>query len=93
MEKNSNFSAARRNGASRATRSDPAAKTHSNGASSNHPAVLQKALQNLPNSRPEAVLRAMRLIASPGYPPPRIQRVLAQHLAVQLTDEIDPLPT
>jgi hypothetical protein len=54
---------------------------------------LRQTLRNLPDSRPEAVARARKLIADPDYPSRHMQAILARHLAVQLTAEIDPLPT
>jgi 2,4-dienoyl-CoA reductase-like NADH-dependent reductase (Old Yellow Enzyme family) len=93
METEHNFSAARRKGASRATRADPAAKSISSATSTARLPELQKALRNLPDSRPDAVRRARKLIADPDYPPKRAQQALARHLAARLKDEIDPLPS
>ena len=90
MDIDSNFSAARANGASPARRSPPAFEALLDGASLAH---LQRTLHNLPDARPEAVARARNLIADPDYPSQHAQEILARHLAVQLTAEIDPLPT
>ena len=58
-----------------------------------HWPYLQQTMQALPCSRPEAVLRAKMLLADPDYPPENHEEILARQLAVQLTAEIDPLPT
>jgi hypothetical protein len=93
MENDSNFRAVRRNGASRATRSDSSARALSSGTSADHRPYWRQTLKQLPDSRPEAVQRARKLIADPDYPPARFRQKLARRLAVQLKDEIDPLPT
>jgi hypothetical protein len=93
MEMDSNFSAARGNEASSAKRSASASKALSDETSFAHWPALQQILQNLPDSRPEAVARARKLIADPDYPSQHTQQILARHLAIQLTAEIDPLPT
>jgi len=93
MEKDSNFSAPRRNGASSAKRFAPTSKAFSGQSSSTHGKSLKESLQKLPDSRPEAVARAKRLIADPNYPPRRAQQILAKHLAVRLMDDLDSLPS
>src|SRR5271163_838484 len=93
MEKDSNFSAARGNGASSAKRSTRSLKALSDEMSSSPSPALQQSLQYLPDSRPEAVARARKLIADPDYPSQPTQQILARHLATQLTAEIDSLPT
>jgi hypothetical protein len=93
METDSNFSAARAHGASPARRSTRATKVLSDGSLLTHWPALRQTLQNLPDSRPEAVARARKLIADPGYPPPHQQEILARQLAVQLTSENGPIPT
>jgi len=92
MEKDSNFSAARGNGASSAKRSTRALKKLSEKVPPN-PHSLKQTLQELPDSRPEAVARARQLIADPDYPPQETQQILAQHLAIRLLAESDSLPT
>jgi hypothetical protein len=93
MENDSNFSAARGNGYSPAERSAPSSEALADAASFANWPELQQTLHNLADSRPEAVARARKLIADPDYPPRRMQQILAQYLAVQLTAEIDSLPT
>jgi len=93
MEKNSNFSAVRGNGTFRARRSAPSSKELWDGAAFADWPALQQTLQDLPDSRPEAVARARQLIADPDYPSPHTQQILAEQLAIQLTAEIDLLPT
>jgi hypothetical protein len=93
MDIDSHFSVTRANGASSARRLTSASGTFSDQEISAAWPGLQQALQGLPDSRPEAVERARRLIADPDYPPPDLQEILAQQLAVLLTSEIDPLPT
>jgi gamma-glutamyltranspeptidase len=90
MDIDSNFSAARANGASPARRSPPAFEALLDGASLAH---LRRTLHTLPGARSEAVARARKLIADPDYPPPQMEEILARHLAVQLTAEIGPFPT
>jgi hypothetical protein len=92
MEMDSNFSAARGNGASSAKRSARVFKDFSDETSFAQRPTLQDTLQNLPDSRPEAVARARQLIADPDYPSLRAQHILARHLAEQLTADIEPLP-
>jgi hypothetical protein len=55
--------------------------------------ALRQTLENVPDSRPEAVERARKLIADPNYPSQRTLLILARHLAQHLTDETDPFPT
>jgi hypothetical protein len=55
--------------------------------------VLHNALQNTPASRPEAVDRARRLIADPGFPPKGMERRMARHLAAQILAEMDSMPS
>ena len=93
MDTDSNYSAARANGASPARRSPPAFEALLNGASLARWPGLQRTLHNLPDVRSEAVARARNLIADPDYPSQHAEEILARHLAVQLTAEIDPLPT
>jgi hypothetical protein len=90
METDSNFGAARGNGGGSARRFDSAFDIFLDDTSFAH---LQEALQDLPDARPGAVARARKLIADPNYPSPQIQEILAQRLAVQLTIQIDTLPT
>jgi hypothetical protein len=92
MENHSKFNAARRNGAPPAKRS-PVRKALSSEASFEHWLDLQKVLQYLPDSRPEAVARARRMIADNDYPPKHKQRILARQFAVRLTAESDTFPT
>ena len=92
MDIDSNFSATRAGGASPTRRSPPAFEALLDKATFADSPALQQALQNAPESQPEAVALARKLIANPGYPPKRTQRVLAQHLAAQLLAETD-LPT
>jgi hypothetical protein len=54
-------------------------------------AALKKELQTQPDLRPDAVARARKLIAAPGYPPPSARRRLAMHFALKLTVEKGPL--
>lgn len=93
MEKDSNFSATRGNGASSAKRSTRALKKLSDQAPPDHLPALKQTLHELPDSRPEAVARARKLIADPDYPSQLKQELLAQHLAAQLLSEGDSLPT
>jgi hypothetical protein len=93
METDSYFSAARGNGASSANRSGPAPQTSPDETSFADWPALRQALQHLPDSRSAAVARARKLIADPDFPSQHTQQILAHHLAVQLTAEIDPLPT
>jgi hypothetical protein len=93
METDSNFSAGHVNGDSPAKRSAPSSEVFSDEALFAHLPALEQTLQSLPDSRPEAVARARDLIADPDYPSQHKLQMLAQHLAVQLTDEIDSLPT
>ena len=93
MDNDSNFSAARTNGASPARRSPPAFEALLHRASFTHWPDLQQSLHNLPDARPEAVARARKLIADPGYPSQQTEEILARNLAVQLTADTDPLPT
>jgi len=93
MEKDSNFSAARGNGASSAKRSAASSKRFLDKASLAYRPTLQRTLENFPEARPEAVAWARKLIADPNYPPQYKQQILAHHLAVHLTAEIDQLPT
>lgn len=54
---------------------------------------MQQIIKRAPESRPGAVALAKRLIADPGYPPPEMQRALADYLATQLTAETGQLPS
>jgi hypothetical protein len=93
MDTDNNFSAARANRASPARCFTPAFDALLDDTSFAHWPDLQQALQNLPDARPEAVARARKLIADPDYPSQQTEEILARHLAVQLTAEINPLPT
>jgi hypothetical protein len=93
MDNDSHFSAARANGASPARRSPPAFEALLDEESFARWPDLKRTLRNLPLARPEAVARARKLIADPDYPSPHTQKILARHLAAQLTAETDSLPT
>jgi hypothetical protein len=93
MDIDCNFNAARANGASPARRSARTTKALSQEESFVDWPALQEGLQQQPDSRPEAVERARNLIADRDYPPPRMDQILAQQLAVQLTAEINSFPT
>jgi hypothetical protein len=93
MEKDSNLSAKRASGTSPTRRSPPALEAFLDKAAATNGPALQQILKNAPESRPEAVALAKRLIADPGYPPPEMERALAKHLAGQLTNEINQLPS
>jgi hypothetical protein len=92
MDIHSNFSATRASGASPTRRSPPAFEALLDKASLPQSPILQQSLQNAPDSRPEAVALARKLIADPDFPSEQAQQILAHHLAVQLTAETDPLP-
>ena len=49
--------------------------------------ALERAVKNLPASRPEAVARARALAADPGYPSSDILRQVSRLLAGRLTSE------
>ncbi len=93
MDIDNHFSVGRVNGASPPRRSAPSFEALSDEECFANWPAWQETLQNLPDSRPEAVERARNLIADPDYPPQYAQEILARQLAVQLTAEIDPLPT
>jgi hypothetical protein len=93
MDNDSHFSAARANGASPARRSPRTTKVLSDGSLLTRWPALQQTLQNLPDSRPEAVARARQLIADPDFPSKHARRILARHLAIQLKAETDSLPS
>jgi hypothetical protein len=92
MSKDSNFNATCAGGAAPTRRSPAAFEALLGKASTAKGQALRQTLHKVPDSRPEAVALARKLIADPGYPPPHIQKALAQHLAVQLTADMDPLP-
>jgi hypothetical protein len=85
METDSNYKVGRSNGAAPARRFVPTAKANSEEQLLANWPVLQQKLQNLPDSRPEAVARAKQLIADPDYPPPEALEIMAQQLALRLT--------
>jgi len=91
MDKDSNFSAAHGGGVSRP--SFPVFATASDEEFFINWPALHEALQNLPDARPEAIERAMNLIADPDFPSPCAEHVLARKLAVLLTAEIESLPS
>jgi hypothetical protein len=84
METDSKFKAARSSRGSAARRFVPSAKANSQEKLLAKWPVLQQTLQNLPDARPDAVARAKKLIADPGYPPPEIMESLAEKLAASL---------
>jgi len=65
----------------------PAAKTAAapDAFASSH--ALDRAVKNLPASRPEALAQARELAADPNYPPPGILRQVSRLLAGRLTSE------
>jgi hypothetical protein len=93
MDIDSNFSAARASGTSPLRRTTRSTKVLTDGSIFTQLPALQQTLENLPESRPEAVLRAKELIADSEYPPDQTQQTLALHLAIQLTDENYSLPS
>jgi len=93
MDIDSKISAARASGPSPLRRTTRATKALTDGSIFTQLPTLQQSLESLPASRPEAVLRAKELIADTDYPDETIQQTLALHLAVQLTDELNSLPS
>ena len=92
MDTERKCSAARANGSSQARRSSHASNALSDAAAFVDWPALQQTLQDLPDSRPEAVARARRLIADADFPSEDSEEMLAELLAVQLTSGMDPLP-
>jgi hypothetical protein len=87
MEVNTSFSASGVGGIPPQRPFVPAAKTAAapdSFASSN---ALERAVRNLPASRPEAVAQARELAADPNYPSPDILRQVSSLLADALTSE------
>jgi hypothetical protein len=93
METDTNFSEANGDGASPARSSAPTSKALSEAAAAADFPALLEILKNLPDSRPEEVADARKLIADPHYPSQYTQKILAGLLAVQLTSGTDSLPT
>ncbi len=92
MEIDSNFKVGRGNGAAPARRFVPTAKANSEEKLLANWPVLQQTLQNLPDSRPDAVARAKQLIADPNYPPPEMLESMAEQFARGLTSLRNPPP-
>jgi len=65
----------------------PAAKTAAAPDAFAGSSALERAVRNLPASRPEAVARAAALAADPNYPPPAILRQISLLLAESLTSQ------
>lgn len=90
MENQNKFRRVRRHRASTARRSSATTKPLLDKTSFADWPELREALDHVPECRPEAVALARRLIADPGYPPPHVQRVIAQKLASELSSETEP---
>jgi len=87
MEVNTSFSAGGVGGITPPNASAPAPKrvaTPDSFASSN---ALERAVRNLPASRPEALARARELAADPNYPSADALRQVSRLLAGHLTAE------
>lgn len=89
MEMDSNFKVGRGSGALPARRFVPTAKANSQEQLLAKWPVLQQNLQNLPDSRPDAVARAKALIADPDYPPDSVLQSLAEQFAYHLLNSND----
>jgi hypothetical protein len=93
MEKDRKISRTGGSGASSERRSAATSKQRSSEVSASRFQELKKNLQDLPDSRPEAVALAKKLIADPDYPSPHTEEIVAEHLAAKLTTDTDRLPT
>jgi hypothetical protein len=87
MEVNTNFSAGGVGGTTAPGRSAPPAKAAAAPDYFAGSSALTQALQNQPDSRPDAVARAKDLIADPNYPSPAALRQVASLLAGNLASE------
>jgi hypothetical protein len=89
MEVNTSFSAGGVGGITPRKLTAPATQTPAapdSFASSN---ALERAVRNLPASRPDAVARAAEMVADPTYPSAGILRQVSHLLADRLTPEDD----
>ena len=87
MEVNTDFSAGAVGGISPQRPSAPAAKSAAASDSFASSNALERAVRNLPASRPEAAAQARALAADPNYPPPGALRQISLLLADHLTRE------
>ncbi len=85
MEVNTNFSAGGVGGITPQKPAAPAAKTAAAPDAFASSYALDRAVKNLPASRPEAVVQAKALAADPNYPSADILRQVSGLLAERLT--------
>ena len=87
MEVNTSFSASGVGGITPQKPFAPAAKNAAAPDSFASSSALERAVRNLPASRPAAVARAAALAADPNYPPPATLRQISLLLAENLTSQ------
>jgi len=87
MEVNTSFSAGGVGGITPQRPFAPAARTAAAPDSFASSSALERAVRNLPASRPEAVAQARALAADPNYPPPAVLRQVSILLAESLTSQ------
>ena len=85
MEVNTNFSASGVGGITPQKPTVPAAKTAAAPDAFASSSALDRAVKNLPASRPDAVARATQLAQDPNYPSPATLRQVSLLLAGHLT--------